>query len=194
VIEVDGKPQLVSPAAFGTIAYDPRTGQEIWKVVHGGMNVAARPLYFQGRFLLCTGDGGLRLLSVRGDGTGDVTSTHMEWTTSKNVPSRSSPILVGDNLYMVHESGIVSQVDARTGRTVHQERLAGKFWASPLYAEERLYFLGEEGVGYVVDIHGGWKLLATNRLADGFMASPAVAGKSLILRTRSALYCVEQQK
>ena len=58
VFDIGGKPQLVTPAAFGTIALDPESGQEIWKVVHGGMNVAARPLYSDGRLYLCTGDGG----------------------------------------------------------------------------------------------------------------------------------------
>jgi outer membrane protein assembly factor BamB len=193
VIEVDGRPQLVSPAAFGTIAYNPLTGEEIWKVVHAGMNVAARPLYHSGRFILCTGDGGLRLLAVRSGGSADVTGTHIEWRTAKNVPSRSSPILVADRLYMVHESGIVSRLDARTGETVRQERLAGKFWASPIYAEGRLYFCSEEGVTHVVDVSRGWKVLAANRLAGGFMASPAAADKALILRTRSHLYCIESK-
>jgi outer membrane protein assembly factor BamB len=193
VIEIDGKPQLVSPAAFGTIAYDPLTGEEIWKVVQGGMNVAARPLYLDGRFILCTGDGGLRLLAVRAGGSGDVTGTHIEWKTAKNVPSRSSPILVGDNLYMVNESGVVSQLDARTGTALRQERLAGKYWASPICAEGRLYFCNDEGVTYVVDVSRGWKVLAANRLDDGFMASPAVADKTLILRTRSHLYCIGQK-
>jgi outer membrane protein assembly factor BamB len=193
VLEVNGKAQLVSPAAFGTIAYDPLSGEEIWKVVHGGMNVAARPLYYHGRFILCTGDGGLRLLSVQAAGSGDVTRTHIEWKTAKSVPSRSSPILVGDHLYMVHESGIVSEVDPRTGASLRQERLAGKFWASPIFAEGRLYFCNEEGITYIVDVSQGWKVLAANALADGFMASPAVADKALILRTRSHLYCIEQK-
>jgi outer membrane protein assembly factor BamB len=192
VIEVDGKLQLVSPAAFGTIAYDPMTGEEIWKVVHGGMNVAARPLYVNGRFILCTGDGGLRLLAVRSGGSGDVTASHIEWKTSNAVPNRSSPILVGESLYMVSQEGVVSRLDTKSGDTLSKQRLAGKFWASPLYAEGRLYFCNEEGVTYVVDIREGWKVLAENRLADGFMASPAVSGKSLFLRTKTHLYCIEQ--
>jgi outer membrane protein assembly factor BamB len=193
VIDVNGKLELVSPAAFGTIAYDPMTGEEIWKVVHGGMNVAARPLFVNGRFLLCTSDGGLGLLAVSGNAARDVPKTGILWSTKKAVPNRSSPILVGDRLCMVNSDAIVSELDTRTGATVCQERLAGKFWSSPIYADGRLYFCNDEGVTYVVDVTNGLKVLSSNRLADGFMASPAVAGKALILRTRTHLYCIEQK-
>jgi outer membrane protein assembly factor BamB len=194
VLEVGGRPELVSPAAFGTIAYDPLTGEEIWKVRHGGMNVAAPPLYGNGQVYLCTGDGGLGLLGVRAGGKGDVTDTHVEWKTNRGVPSRSSPLLVGDRLYMVSNDGLVSCLKARTGEALWQQRLRGKFWASPLYAAGRIYFCTEEGLTFVADVSKDWKLLATNKLDDGFMASPAVAGNALILRTRSHLYRVEQKQ
>ena len=72
---VDGKPQLISSAAMATLAYDPKTGAELWKVYHGGMNVTAPPLYGHDKVFLCTGDGGLRLLAVHAGGHGDVTDT-----------------------------------------------------------------------------------------------------------------------
>ncbi len=194
VFEVGGKPLLVSPAAFGTIALDPRTGEEVWKVRHGGMNTAAPPLYGNGHVYLCTGDGGLGLIALRPDGKGDVTDSAIDWKTNRGVPSRSSPLLVGDRLYMVSNDGLVTCRSAKTGEEVWKERLPGKFWASPLYASGRIYFCSEDGVTDVADVSGGWKLLATNRLDDGFMASPAVAGKSLILRTRSHLYRIEQKE
>jgi outer membrane protein assembly factor BamB len=188
VLDVGGKPELVSPAAVGTFAYDPLTGEELWKVRHGGMNVTAPPLAGNGLIYLCTGDGGLRLLAVRPGGKGDVTETSIEWKTSRGVPSRSSPTLVGDRLYMVSEDGLVSCLDARTGQRQWQQRVGGKFWASPVYASGRLYLCNEEGVTHVADVTRGWKLLASNRLDDGFMATPAVAGNDLFLRTRSHLY------
>jgi outer membrane protein assembly factor BamB len=194
VLDVGGKPLLVSPAAFGTIALDPRTGEEIWKVRHGGMNVAAPPLYGNGLLYLCTGDAPTVLLAVRPGGKGDVTDTHIDWKTKRGVPSRSSPLLAGDRLYMVSNDGIVSCLSAKTGEEMWKERLGGKFWAPPLYAGGRIYFFSEDGVTTVADVSQGWKLLGTNRLDDGFMASPAVAGHSLILRTRSHLYCIEQKK
>ncbi|HZV05942.1 MAG TPA: PQQ-binding-like beta-propeller repeat protein [Gemmataceae bacterium] len=192
---VDGVPQLISSAAMATIAYDPKTGAELWKVYHGGMNVTAPPLYGQGKAFLCTGDGGLRLLAVRPNGRGDITATHIAWKAkNKNsVPSRSSPILVGDLLYMVHESGMVSCLEAETGELVWQERLGGKFWASPLYANGRLYFFDEDGQGHVLAAGRTWKKLATNKLNDGCRASPAVSGKALFVRTLTHLYRIEER-
>jgi outer membrane protein assembly factor BamB len=191
VLDVGGKPQLVSPAAFGTIAYDPLTGEEIWKVRHGGMNAAAPPLYGQGLVYLRTGDGGLGLLAVRPDGKGDVTESHIAWKIEhKQGTMHASPLLVDDRLYAVNQAGIFSCLAARTGKELWKERLAGKFWASPLYAAGRIYLCNEDGVTCVGDVREGWKLLATNKLDDGFMASPAVAGNALILRTRSHLYCI----
>src|SRR5262249_30004223 len=149
--------------------YDPATGEEIWKVRHGGMNVAAPPQYGNGLVYLCTGDGGLGLLAVRPDGKGDVTDTHIAWKTNRGVPSPSSPLLVGDRLYMVTREGLVSCLDARTGEGLWQQRLRGKFWASPLYAAGRIYLCNEDGVTFVAEVSKGWKLLATNKLDDGFM-------------------------
>jgi outer membrane protein assembly factor BamB len=97
---------------------------------------------------------------------------------------------VDDRLYAVNQAGIFSCLAARTGKELWKERLAGKFWASPLYAAGRIYLCNEDGVTCVGDVREGWKLLATNKLDDGFMASPAVAGNALILRTRSHLYCI----
>jgi outer membrane protein assembly factor BamB len=192
VVEVNGRPLLVSPAAAATVAYDPRTGAEAWRVRHGGMNVAQPPLYGLGRLFLCTGDGGWRLYALRPDGEGDVTDTHVDWKYARAVPSRCGPLLVGDLLHFVNEAGVVTCLEAKTGRPVYQERLRGQFSSSPVHADGRLYFCSQEGVTYVARAGRSWELLAANRLDDGFMASPAVAGRSLLLRTKTHLYCIEQ--
>ena len=191
VIEVNGKPQLVSPSAIGTIAYDPSNGEEIWKVKHGGMNVAQPPLYGDGLLYLCTGDGGFRLYALRPDGRGDLTQTGIEWKHNRNAPSRCGPLLVDGLLFFNSEQGVVTCLEAKTGKEVWTERLKGRFSASPLYADGHLYFFSEDGPAYVAEAGRTWKLLATSTLDDGFMASPAVAEKSLILRTKTHLYCIE---
>jgi outer membrane protein assembly factor BamB len=194
VFTVNGKPQLVSPSAVGTVAYDPLSGQDLWKVHHAGMNVGAPPLFAEGKVILCTGDGGDRLLAVRPDGSGDVTKSHVEWKLNKNVPSRSSPLLVGDLLYMTSNDGILSCVDVKTGQVVWSERLGGNFWASPIYAAGRMYFFNDTGTTYVGEAGRTWKKLAENKLDDGCMASAAVAGESLFIRTKTHLYRIEQKK
>ncbi len=192
VVEVGAKPQLVAPSTIASQAFDPFTGAELWKVYHGGMNNAPRPLMAFGRVVIGTGEGGWRLFAVRPDGRGNVTSSHVDWKFSKAVPARSSPLLVGEQLWMVNESGTVAVVNAKTGELVRQERLRGTFSASPILADGHIYFFNEDGAGYVVQPGSEWKLLASNRLGDGCLASPAAVGRLLIVRTKSHVYCLER--
>ena len=192
VVSVKGKPELISPAAVATTAFDPLTGDELWVVYHGGMNVTQPPLYGNGKVILCTGDGGLKMLAVRPEGRGDVTK-NIDWTFSKNVPSRSSPILVDDLLYFTNEGGMLTCIDAKSGDFVWQERLGGAFWASPVCADGRLYFFDNEGATTVGELGRTWKKLAANKLDDGCMGTPAVAGKSLFVRTKTHLYRIEKK-
>ncbi len=110
------------------------------------------------------------------------------------MPSRSSPILVDDLLYMVNKDGIVFCTEAKTGQSVWQERIGGMFWASPIYADGRLYFFDEDGRGHVIAAGRQWKKLATNKLDDGCRASPAVSGNALFVRTLTHLYRIENRE
>jgi outer membrane protein assembly factor BamB len=195
VLTIGGKPQLVSPAASATTAYDPKTGEQLWRVYHGGMNVTATPLSGQGKVFLCTGDGGMRLLAVSPDGS-DGMRMHIDWTMNKgNVPSHPSPILVDDLLYMAaNTSGVITCVEAKTGEVVSQQRVGGTYWASPIYADGRLYFFDEAGNGHVIAAGRTGKKLATNKLNDGCRASPAVAGNALFVRTLTHLYRMENKE
>jgi outer membrane protein assembly factor BamB len=192
VAEVEGQPQLISPSAGATAAYDPRTGKEIWRVKSGGMNASCRPVIGQGLAISGTADGGFHLFAVKLGGAGDVTGSHVEWKLSKGAPRYSSPILVDDLLYMGNEQGVATCVDVKTGKPIWQERLGGLFMPSPLYADGKLYFFTEEGKCYVIAPGRKFELLATNELPGGFMASAAVHEKSLILRTKDALYRIEE--
>jgi len=193
IVQVGGKAQLVSPGAVATWAYDLRTGQELWRVRHGGMNVAAPPQSGLGKVFLCTGDGGLRLLAVRPDSQGGETVIHIHWTSSRGIPSRTTPLLLGELLYMVNEGGVVSCLDAETGRPMWQQRLGGQFSASPVYASGRIYLCSEEGKTHVMAPGLVAKVLGVNELDDGFMASPAVSDRAVFLRTKTHLYRIQQK-
>jgi outer membrane protein assembly factor BamB len=192
VITIANQDVLISPAAYGTQAFDPKTGKELWRVSHGGMNVASRPLFGHGHLFLTSGDGGKQLLAVRPDGKGDVTSDHVDWTFSKGVPTRASLVLVDDLLFMASNDGVAICVEASTGKEVKKVRLGGPMWASPLAADGKVYFFSQDGNSYVLEANREMKLLATNKLDEGFWASPAVAGKALFLRTRTHLYRIEE--
>ena len=192
VVTVEGQQQLVSPSAEATIAYNPRTGEELWRVKHGGMNAASLPLYGFGRVFITTAAGGEQLVAIRPE-LKNAPSSRIDWSFKKNVPSRPSPLLIGDMIYMVSDGGIVSCVEAKTGQLVNSIRAKGKFSASPIYADDRIYFVSEDGPTTVVEANRDLKVLAVNELDLGCMASPAASGAALFLRTRTHLYRIEQK-
>lgn len=188
IIEHGGRTQLVSPAAVATVAYDPATGAELWKVMHGGYNAAARPLFSDGLVIIAI-EGGDRMVAVRPDGTGDVTKTHVAWRLAKSTPTRPSQVVVGKHLYMVNDTGIFSCVDLASGEAVWQERRSGRHSASLVEAHGRLYACDEDGVTVVVAADPtAFRLIAENALEAGCMASPAVVDDDLIIRTKTHLY------
>jgi outer membrane protein assembly factor BamB len=192
ILEIAGKPQLVCPAAEATLAYDPATGDELWRVVHGGMNEATRPVFGNGLIYLTTGHTA-QLLAVRQGGSGDVTKTGIAWKANRGVPTRPSPLVVADRLYMVSDNGIATCLHSLTGKQLWQERLGGAFCASPLYAAGRIYMSDEEGRTHVLAADSTFQSVAVNQLDAGCMASLAVAGDALFLRTKTHLYCISER-
>jgi outer membrane protein assembly factor BamB len=194
VVEIDGKSQLISPSAGSTAAYDPATGKELWRVRSGGMNSASRPVIGGGLAFMSTADGGFNLFAVKLGPAKEVSDASVAWKLSKGAPRYSSPLLVDDLLYMGSEQGVISCVEANSGKSVWQERVGGLFMPSPMYGAGKLYFLNEEGKCFVIAPGREYKLLAKNELPGGFMASPAVWNTSLILRTKDAVWRIEEKE
>ncbi|MBM4032629.1 MAG: PQQ-like beta-propeller repeat protein [Planctomycetes bacterium] len=188
VATVGGKPQMVSPSSKCAYSYDPLTGKELWKVHHTAHTAVLRPVFGAGLVIFCTGLGGPALWAVKPDGQGDVTNSHVAWKVGQGAPRTPSPVIVGELLYMVSDDGLVTCLEAATGKVVWTQRLGGSFAASPIYADGRLYFSSQQGKTTVLKPGRTFEVLATNTLDGGFMASPAVAGSALFLRTRTHLY------
>ncbi|MDX1965080.1 MAG: PQQ-binding-like beta-propeller repeat protein [Pirellulales bacterium] len=195
VIMVDNQPQLISPSAGAVIAYDPRTGEELWRVKCGGMNVSLRPLYAHGLLYNTTAAGGLQLFALKprshkpGEKAADL-SDQVTWKQEKGASKRSSPIIVGERIYMAGDDGILTCVNALNGEVVWTKRVGGKFSASPVSAAGKIYFSDMEGQTYVLEPGDQYQELAVNTLSAGCMASPAVVEGGLILRTKEAVYRV----
>ena len=189
VITVGQEDQLVSVGAYRAAAYDPLTGQEIWRVSYGdGFSNVPRPVFGQGLVFIATGFQTPALMAVRPDGKGDVTRTHVAWTITRGAPYTPSPLLVGNDLYYVSDTGVLSLADAASGQIVWQQRLGGNYSASPVFADGRIYFQSEEGMTTVIAPGREFRRLASNRLDGATLASMAVSGGSFFIRSDSHLY------
>jgi outer membrane protein assembly factor BamB len=195
IIQAAGSHQVVSPGAYRAISYEPSTGKEIWSIRYDrGYSNVPRPVFGHGLVFICTGFDSPALVAVRPDGHGDVTDTHMVWTVTRGAPLTPSPLLVGDELYMVSDNGIATCLDAATGSTHWRERIGGNHSASPIYADGRIYFLSEEGESVVIAPGREFKKLATNRLDAYTLASMAVSGGAIFIRSQTHLYRLEQSR
>ena len=140
-----------------------------------------------------TGFGKPDLLAVRPGGSGDVTKSHIVWKLTRGAPKKPAPLLVGEHLVLVEDKGVVTRVEAKTGKTLWQERIGGNHSASPVMVDGRIYFFSEDGKTAVISAGSSFEKLAENALPDGFMASPAIGGNAFYLRSKTALYRVEQK-
>ena len=202
VATLDGKPALLSQGAKAVYAYEPRTGKEIWRVEERQNHSAgARPASGHGLVFVNTGWSKGELLALHPGKAGEVldaaadtksdTALQVVWRNKRNVPKKPSLQLVNELLFSIDDGGIASCLEAKTGTEFWRERVGGNYSASPLAAEGRLYFFSEEGKTAVIEAGRQFKKLAENTLDDGFMASPAVSGKALFLRTKTHLYRIE---
>lgn len=193
VTMIDGKPLLISQGANACYGYEPLTGEEYWRVEerssHSG---GTRPVLGHGLIYFPSGWSQGQLLAVKPGGKGDVTSSHLAWKSTKAVSKKPSLLLVDDVIYMNNDGGIVTALDAKTGAEIWAERIGGNYSASPIFANGHAYFFSEEGKATVIKPGRTFNKVAENKLASGFMASPAVTDNALILRTKTDLYRVEQ--
>ncbi len=188
-----GQRELVSVGARAACGYAPRTGRELWRIAHPGFSNAARPLAGKGMLFLNTGFNRPELWAVRLPELGGPTITDVAWRYTKGVPNLSSPLLVGDLLYFVADSEVLTCLEAVTGKEIYKERIGGRFYASPVLAEGHIYLFAENGKAHVVEPGKALKLVAQNQLDTGCHASPAVCGRSLFVRTSTQLYCLESR-
>jgi outer membrane protein assembly factor BamB len=198
ILNVQGRTELVLNSPHGVYGYDPHTGRELWRVGGRGPRELfgeITPAWGNGLLFAFTGRGGTPAYAVRLGGNGDVTATHIVWTTRRGNRDVSSPIVVGDYLYGVDRDGLMICYDARTGKIAWQQRLGGKVCASFVYVRGKLVIVNDEGAALVFDPGPQFKPVHTNRLGDGdaFRASPAIVDGQMLIRSDRRLYCVAAQ-
>ncbi|MEC9035347.1 MAG: PQQ-binding-like beta-propeller repeat protein [Verrucomicrobiota bacterium] len=184
--------QMVSIGAKGVFSYDPRNGKELWKALHRGWSIAPRPVYSEGLVFTLIDRDRPELWAIRSDGNGDVTDSHIAWKSSKRMPPRSSPLIVGELLFVVDRNGYISCLESKTGKVYWQERMKGSFSASPIHTNGLVYFFNEDTVCTIIKPERKLKVVATNKLAnEQLMATPAIDGNSIYIRTAKNLYKIK---
>jgi outer membrane protein assembly factor BamB len=184
---------LVSLGAKALYGYAPETGEELWRLEESESHSAGtRPVVGDGLVFVPLGSGKGGMIALRPDGSGVLSDSHVAWRYTRVVPKRASPLLVGEHLFMVDDGGIVACLEAKTGEEIWKARLGGTYSASPILADGKIYFFDEDGKGSVIEAGTEFKILAENELESGCMASPAVSGDALFVRTKTHLYRIEK--
>jgi outer membrane protein assembly factor BamB len=194
VLPVGGRDVVVSPGADWVYGYDPETGAELWRASYGvlGFSVVPRPVAAHGLVFLSTSFTKPEMLAIRPGGAG--VEPEIVWRQARGAPSMPSPLVVGDELYVVSDKGIATCLDAKTGDVVWSERLGGNFSSSPLFADGRIYVGNRDGATSVIKPGRKFDLVATNQLDGQIFATPAAVGRAIYLRTDEAMYRLEQRK
>jgi len=195
IIKVNGIAQAVVPGAQWIVSYDPKTGDELWKVDHGkGFSISSTPVYTGndrelGLVVFTTGYGQSEVVAIRPDGEGDVTLSHVAWRLDRNVPEKPSPLVVGDLLYLIDDNGVFSCLRVNDAETIFRKRVPGNFSASPLLAAGHIFLSNQEGEVTVVKQSQDYEEVAKIKLDARLMASPAVVGDTLIFRSEKSVMC-----
>jgi outer membrane protein assembly factor BamB len=186
----EGRDQLVSSAGAVVQGFDLKTGEQLWTVSSPGEGVVPSVVAGDGMAFATSGFRQETILAVRLGGRGDVTQTHVAWRVTDEVPHVPSMLYVSPRLYSITDQGIVNCLRGATGEVLWRQRLPGKYSASPVYADGKVYFLSEKGKTTVVEEGPAFKVVAENDLGETCCASPAISQGRLFLRTEKALYCI----
>ncbi|MCP4450965.1 MAG: PQQ-binding-like beta-propeller repeat protein [Planctomycetes bacterium] len=191
IVTVKGKAHMISAGSRAVYGYDPLSGQELWTLAHDDYSSSASPVFGQGLAYVLTGFGKAELFAMPANGRGSLSEEAIVWRTRKQMPRTPSPVLIDGLLFTLADNGTLTCLDAVTGQEVWRERLKGKFAASLLYANGQIYCVDQEGKTTVLKAGQTFSVLAENTLESGCMASPAVSGNALLLRTKTHLYRIE---
>jgi len=194
IAEAGGRTQMVLAGSKCVASYDPGTGKQFWIVDGPTEQFVASMVYTDGLFCMTGGYPSLHILGIRPDGDGNVTGTHVAWHERKNPSYVPSPIAAGKWFYVISDSGMLSCIEARTGRYAWQQQVARHVSSSPVSAAGNLYFLDDDGLTMVVKAGPTFEVVSKNALGEPCRTSPAISRGRIFVRAIGNLYCIGAAK
>ena len=193
-VRVGTRDEIVVSSQSSVTAYDPDTGRELWVCDGNSFEVIPTPVVGHGLVFAASGRVG-PTLAIRPGGRGNVTRTHLVWTSPKGSPFVPSPVIYGSQLYTVNDmASIVTSFDAATGKVLWQGRLGVAqregFSASPVAVDGKIFFTNDQGDTFVVRAGPSFELLHTNRIGESTLASPALVDGRWYIRTAGSLFAI----
>jgi outer membrane protein assembly factor BamB len=190
ILSENGMDQLISSAGDVIQGFDLETGRRIWTLSSEGEGVVPSVVIGDGLIFTTSGFGASAIRTVRAGGKGDVTGTHIAWESADDVSKIPSMLYVKPYLFLITETGVAKCLKASTGEVVWRNRLSGRYSASPVWADGRIYFLSEKGRTTVVQAGPEFKVLAENELGEKCGASPAISQGRMFIRSSNNVYCI----
>jgi outer membrane protein assembly factor BamB len=178
----EGKEAVLLQSSNVLTAHEPRSGKQIWKYDTSCSIIPSATAVGDKVFLPAKG---LTVLEA----TASTTSPTVAWESSRLSPGNASPVIVGEQVYILNSAGVLTCGNAKDGEVLWQQRLAGKFWATPVVAGEHMVCINDAGKSFVIKL-GVEKPEepTTGELDEGVLASPAVSGNALFIRTEKHLW------
>ncbi len=198
IISVDGQDLMISNGAAVTIAYNPETGEEVWRIVKGEDSTIAMPsfengiLFFYTSFITTEENKKVALLmAVNPKGKGDISETNIIWKKEYPILQLSTQLVKDGLLYTIDTKSILWCLDAKTGNEIWSKKLQGKYNSSPIYCDGYIYFSSTNGNTYVIKHGRKENIISENNLKGQIWATPAIYKKSILIRTSEYLYRIE---
>jgi hypothetical protein len=193
-VHVEDHDEIIVHSQRRVQAYDPDSGLELWRCNGNTFEVIPTPVVGYGMLFCSSGRAG-PTMAIRPGGAGDVTDSHLVWSSPRGSPFVPSPILYGEQIYMVNDmASIATSFNAQTGETMWQGRLGVArregFSASPVAVDGKVFFTNDNGETFVLRAGREFEVLYVNDIGERTLASPALVDGKWYFRTSQNLIAI----
>jgi outer membrane protein assembly factor BamB len=196
LVKTAARTELVTNGNQLIVAYDPKTGKELWRTKGVESNAIHTPLVGHGLVIVTAGYPAKKVIAIRPGGSGDITGTdRIVWQYDRGTGYVISPILYGDYVYLVSDKGIISCLDAKTGEVKYEGGrvpVPATFMASPIAVDGKILLTSVDGDTYVIKAGPVHQVLGTNAIGEPAASTPSISQGRILVRGATHLYCIRR--